>query len=233
MDEWIALKQALTAVDVVMRRWARELGVDGADLTVLLMLGKRKTRAVSDIAYFIGRHRQQVQRTMEGLARRGLVEAVVRDATRRTQAWSLTPEGQRLLERLQARTEVWRGLISSRVDLGELIRWLEWTVEAMVNQPSADGWGLTVPDVVRRDPRWDLTDEEVAAQARAKEEDARLEAMLDERLSWRGTQGTEVEVEAVTSAGETARPPSSGKRRYISDEEHERLCRQFHALWNS
>ncbi|MFZ5444350.1 MAG: hypothetical protein ACOZQL_30415 [Myxococcota bacterium] len=165
---------------------------------------------------------------MEGLARHGYVEPAVRDAARRTQAWSLTVSGQRLLERLRARTDAWRGLISSRVDLAELVRWLEWTVEAMVSQPSADGWGLAVSDEVRREPKWDLTDDELAEQARAKEEEARLVAMLEVRLSSRSAGES-----PPREPEEDVSRPSSGGRRYISDEEHEQLCRQFHALWNS
>lgn len=222
MNEWIALKQALTAVDVVMRQWARELGLDGAELMVVLLLGEKRARAAADLAYFSGRVRQSVQRTLEGLMRAGLVRPAARSHDR-VQAWELTEDGLEVLARLRARTEVWRELISSRVVLADLVQSLRWTVEAMVNRPSADGWGLLVPDVVRKDPEWDRSFSREEADGDPAE-DASVEPLDSTPLEPQVTELVSVSVEAPVRA--------RGNAPNISEAERDAIAKQFHEMWH-
>lgn len=156
MHTWSAIKQALTAMDAVVRRWGRELGVDGSELLIISLLLEKAPRSASDLAFYSGKPRQIAQRTLTQLEQRHLV-APARVAHGKVQAWTLTPTSRNLMERLTARLDAWEEIIGTRVDLPEVTSSLHRMVESLVNHPTPHGWstGLTVPHVSRKDPHWD------------------------------------------------------------------------------
>jgi len=77
MKSWLRAKQALTALDVVMRRWGRQLGLDEVELVLVMLLGEVRGRCGADLAELSGRSRQNVNRSLFALRERGLVEAKV------------------------------------------------------------------------------------------------------------------------------------------------------------
>lgn len=154
MSTWLAAKQALTAMDRVMRGWARDLGLDECGVMVLLLLRVRGPCPAWQLALLCGRVRQQVHRSLRMMERRGLVEGRDLSARGRVQQWALTERGRDLGEILEGAMAIWDRLLGSTVELPTVVRALERMVETMVNGPSADGWRLLVPDELRREPIW-------------------------------------------------------------------------------
>lgn len=156
MSMWVAVRQALAAMETVERAWGRELELNGCELMAMLLVARRPGCCTSHIAWFAGLRRQNAWRTMKGLERRGVVHAA-RRSVRGAEGWSLTHDGLLLARSLEARLHAWEEMISTRVDLPELVASLERAVESLVNRPSAEGWaaGLHVPHEVRWEPHWD------------------------------------------------------------------------------
>lgn len=148
---WLAVKQALTAMDLVMKQWAADLELDECGVMVLLLLGQRERCPACELALRSGRARQQVQRTLKNLQGRGVVAPVEVSSRGRVQAWSLTAAGRALLDCVERGARVWEEVLGSVVDLASMTADLERTAEVIVNRPGADGWrkGLLVPMELR------------------------------------------------------------------------------------
>lgn len=155
MSTWIAVKQALMVLDAVERTWGREVGLDGSQVTLFLLLSRLPGRSASDLALYTGRHRQHVWRSMTALKQRGLVHPS-RASERGTEAWSLAPAGVAIAQALERRLAAWEGLMGRHVDLDEVFRSLQRMVTTVVNRPSAKGWrrGLLAPEESWMDPDW-------------------------------------------------------------------------------
>jgi hypothetical protein len=152
----MAIRQALTAMDGVVRENARVVGLEGADVLMVLLLGQRESFAGSSLALFTGRTRQQVQRSLMVLRKKGLVRAC-RMPSGRAIAWALTDAGVTVKDRLEARFDAWEEILGGQADLPKVAEALECMVESLVNRPSSFGWrgGLQVPHVSRLNPAWD------------------------------------------------------------------------------
>ncbi len=161
MRSWVAVRQALSGMDIVMRAWARQLKLDGCEVMAVMLLAQRTGQSASEVALFSGRARQHAQRTLCELGRRGFVERLRVSPSGKVMAWSLTPAGEALARRLEVRLLAWEEILASRVDLPEVLASLERMTESLVNRPSADGWarGLMIPQEARRDSQWDLPGE--------------------------------------------------------------------------
>lgn len=154
MSSWLAMRQALTAMDLVIRGWARDLDLDECGVMILMLLGERKHDPACNLAYRSGRARQQVQRSLMMMQRRALVEPMVISARGRVQAWRLTERGLRMWELLERAMREWEAELEHRVDVAELTASLQRVVQVIVNRPGGDGWrrGLTVPLELRLEP---------------------------------------------------------------------------------
>ena len=152
----MAIRQALTAMDGVARENARVVGLQGADVLVVLLLGQRESFAASSLALHTGRTRQQVQRSLEALRKKGLVHTG-RLPSGRVAAWALTDAGVSVKDRLEARLGAYEEILGGHADLSRVAESLERMVESLVNRPSSSGWrrGLLVPHVARLNPSWD------------------------------------------------------------------------------
>lgn len=157
MKSWLRAKQALTALDVVMRRWGRQLGLDEVELVLVMLLGEVRGRCGADLAELSGRSRQNVNRSLFALRERGLVEAKV-DHRGRAQWWWLSASGLQTLAALEARMVDWETTFSDRVDLRELSLQLVLLVESLVRRGSSSGWAraLVRPASQRWDPKREL-----------------------------------------------------------------------------
>ncbi len=151
MRSWLAMKKALTAMDLVMRQWARVLGLDECGVMVLMLMGGGAQVAACDLAKECGRARQQVQRSLRLMQHRGWVEPAAMSAKGRVQAWALTGRGQLLWCCLDSATVLWSELFERHVELAQVTASLEQMVGTMVNRPCADGWGLLVPSALREE----------------------------------------------------------------------------------
>jgi DNA-binding MarR family transcriptional regulator len=180
MHTWLAIKQALTAMDAVVRLWARELGLEGSEILILSLLLEKSPTSASELALFSGKPRQIAQRTLTQLERRGLVTPARVSPDRKVQSWSLTPTARSVMERLSARLGAWEEIIGSKVDLPEVESSLRRMVESLVNQPTPNGWsnGLTVPHVSRKDPQWDQPTRETSLTDLEPDADAITRAWL-------------------------------------------------------
>lgn len=184
MSIWIAVKQALMVLDAVERTWGREVGLDGSQVMIFLLLSRMPGRSASDLAVSSGRQRQHVWRSMRALKKRGLVHAV-RASERGTEGWSLSPHGVTLARALELRLAAWEGLMGKFVDLDEVFRSLQHMVQTVVNRPSAKGWrrGLLQPEESWKDPEWDAHLESAAVapasgrKVRTAEDYARIDAV--------------------------------------------------------
>lgn len=159
MNTWISVRQALVALDITMRAWGRELGLDGSEVMVLLLIGQlnERRRSASEIAWLSGRSRQNVQRSLARLERRGIIlPAAV--SGRGTEAWSLTEVGIQLGARLHCRQVALESILDARFELADIALSLQLIVQTLVNRPTASGWarGLLIPHEARKDPEWDI-----------------------------------------------------------------------------
>lgn len=209
MSAWLAMKQALTAMDLVTRGWARDLDLDECGVMVLMLLGERGHDPACNLAYRSGRARQQVQRSLGMMRRRGLVTPLVVSARGRVQAWKLTERGLTMWGLLEQAMQAWDEDLERRVNVAELTAELQRVVSVIVNRPGGDGWrrGLLVPYELRR----------ASIRTRASME----EGLLDQ----------------TPPAAETSLPLEAGHHESISgnpnwtDAERESVARAWRALW--
>ena len=145
------MKQALTAIDRVTRQWARELRLDECALMVLMMLGSWPNSSAAELARKSGRTRQQVQRSLGAMVRRGMVVPTARTKKGRVQGWTLTEHGVAFFRSLERAVLTWEEVLGSRVDLPATVAALGRVVKTMLNRPRADGWGMIVPDELRKE----------------------------------------------------------------------------------
>jgi hypothetical protein len=96
----MAAKRTLTAMDLVTRSWARQLGLDECGVMVLILLGHRESLPACELAVQTGRARQQVQRSLQLMEKLSLVCPAELSRHGRTVAWMLTELG----------LEYWRAL---------------------------------------------------------------------------------------------------------------------------
>ena len=107
MNSWFVIKQALTAMDRVTRQWGRELRVDE-------MLGSWPTSSAAELARSCGRSRQQVQRSLGAMARRGMVQPTARTKKGRAKGWTLTEHGVAFSRALARAVAIWKEVLGSR-----------------------------------------------------------------------------------------------------------------------
>lgn len=143
----MAMWQALSAVDAVRRRWARELGVEAAELAVVMLLHGGEPLGPADVAWRSGRTRQQEFRTLRSLRARGLVTPARCAADGSVQTWELTREGLTLASRAEARAAAWSRLLSAQLDWATFVQLSRRVTNALVNCRSTSGWraGLAEP----------------------------------------------------------------------------------------
>ena len=156
MSAWVAVRQALVMLEGIETAWGRELGLDRAQLIIMLLVSRRPGRSSSDLAWLSGTQRQNVWRALKSLQKRELVHPT-RSSARGAEGWSLSEAGVELARRLEVRLAAWEAMLSDTVDLS-LVAWqLQRMVERLVNRPTSGRWrqGLIVPDEARADPDWD------------------------------------------------------------------------------
>ena len=154
MNVWIAMKGALTVMDLVTRGWARQLEIDECGVMVLMRLGFLESASAAKLALLCGRVRQQVQRSLGILAKAGLAEPCAVSDRGLASAWSLTEKGKRRWRSLSRAVRAWEEELERAIDVPQLTEALGRVVEMAVNRPSADGWrkGLIEPHELKKVP---------------------------------------------------------------------------------
>ena len=206
MSTWIAVRQALRVLDAIERSWGRDVGLDGSQVTIFLLLSRLPGCSASELAIYTGRQRQHVWRSMTALKERGLVHAS-RTSERGTEGWSLSPAGVTLAQALERRLAAWEGLMGRHVDLDQIFQLLQKMVTTVVNRPSSKGWrrGLLAPEESWMDPEWN----------------AHLHsAALPEAST---TAHCERHEPTTEQPGEDPKTPA----------DYERIDQHWHKLWNS
>ncbi len=142
----MAVLQALSAMDAVRRRWARELGIEAAELAVVMLLTGGEPLGPAEVAWRSGRSRQQELRTLRSLHDRGLVTAA-RLAGGKVQTWELSREGRELAARVERRAAAWSRMLSAQLDVQVLVQLSQRMTRVLLNRPSTRGWrtGLAEP----------------------------------------------------------------------------------------
>ena len=139
MEHFLRVFQALTAIEAMMKRVAREAGLKAHDAWVMLLCGTVAEPVTGAwLARQTGRSRQHVQRSVEELERRGLLVSLP-GPRGRTAGWELTPHGRRAAEILDALTASWMTGVTKRVDLEVLGDTLERMVQELIFK-RPDGW---------------------------------------------------------------------------------------------
>lgn len=220
MRTWMAMRQAMAALDLVMRVWARQLRLSAGELMVIMLLGDQPRRCCAELALLSGRRRQQTQRTLAALHRRGFVQPARTNKKGRVQAWELTAHGRTCLERLEARVRDWDDLLSRRLDLEHLTANLQRTVEVIVRYPTGgNGWeeALNWPlEPIDRDPAAVLDALRREANALvALDPPAPAEESHGEGAGARGVSELVSKVDANTT----------------EEDEWDAVGRAFHAMW--
>lgn len=139
MEHLIRVWQALTAIELMFKRVAREVGLAPLDTWVLLVASVA-AEPVSGawLARQTGRARQQVQRSLEALAVRNLVaRSVGGDAP--AVRWEVTVLGRRVVRLLDVTAQGWLLGATRRVDFEVLAQTLERLVNSIVNR-QPNGW---------------------------------------------------------------------------------------------
>ena len=173
MSIWLAAKQTVTAMDLVMRQWARALELDESGLIVLLLLGARSPQPAHELAFLCGRPRQQIHRSLRVMRRRGLVTPASFSSRGLVSSWDLTERGRALWSCLEPAMEEWDQMFDDRFEVSVLTEAFRRITELIVNRPFGNGWkrGLMVPDRLRR----------VSLESRAAVELALLEEKVELR----------------------------------------------------
>ncbi len=161
MNRLLAVKQALTVLDAVLRTCAHATGLEASEVVVLAMLAQKPGRSASEVALFSGHARQHAHRALKVLASRGLV-VPSRWSFGKVAGWTLSEAGREAWGRVARRLSAYDRLLEARVSLSEVVELLERMVEAVVNRPSPEGWrkGLVTLHESRKDPNWDRVDRE-------------------------------------------------------------------------
>lgn len=156
MNFWMAMKAALTVMDLVTREWARQLEVDECGVMVLMQLGYRQSSSAAKLGFFCGRVRQQVQRSLQLLRKAGLVEPATVSGTGCTTAWTLTQKGKTRARALERAVRAWEEELGRVIEVPQLTESLVRVAEAAVNRPGANGWrrGLLIPHELKKVPLW-------------------------------------------------------------------------------
>lgn len=92
----LVMRQLTSVLDHLLGHVTRRVQLSSDNLLVLAWMVQRPGIGARDMGYRLGRSRQSVQRTLERLEGRGLVErygSMIRD---RTAGWGLTESGQAL-----------------------------------------------------------------------------------------------------------------------------------------
>jgi hypothetical protein len=150
MHLFIEARQSLTAMDAVLGKLARAMGLTQQELwAFMLMVAANEPITASWLAVQSGRARQQLHRALQRLGTLGLAEGVGHGTN--LLRWSLTARGLEEGKRLRAVLVEWEKLIALRVDVPRLSVELQCMVAALVNQPRAGAWvnGVAVPYAVR------------------------------------------------------------------------------------
>ncbi|MFT3712184.1 MAG: MarR family winged helix-turn-helix transcriptional regulator [Archangium sp.] len=152
MRSWVAMQQALRAVDSVNRFWAKSLGLNPEDV-LLLMLLAREEHTLTSLGIATGRVRQQVHRSLFRLERRHVVEAASFARRGRVSHWRLTQYGGRMVRCLERRMELWERELEGRVNVETLVHEMRGVLQTLVNR-KLDGYfaGLYLPHEVGTDP---------------------------------------------------------------------------------
>lgn len=139
MEHFIRVWQALTAIELMFKRVARDVGLAPLD-TWVLIVASVAAEPVSGawLARQTGRARQQVQRSLEALARRKLVVRSI-GADAQAVGWELTDLGRRVVRLVDVTAQGWLLGTTRNVDLEALGATLERLVNSMVNLAS-NGW---------------------------------------------------------------------------------------------
>jgi DNA-binding MarR family transcriptional regulator len=149
----MAIRQSLTAMDAVVRLHGRELGLTETEVMIVMLLEALRSRTASELAISCGRPRQQVQRSIEALSRRDLVQAVKSPSGR--SEWALTEYGSELSQRMAVRLSTFEELAGGASVLEPVALALEGITNSLVNQRSGYGWRVQRPMASRLDPNWD------------------------------------------------------------------------------
>lgn len=139
MEHLIRIWQALTAIELMFKRVARDVELAPLD-TWVLVVAAVAGEPVSGawLARQTGRARQQVHRSLEALALRKLVaRSDVADA--QAVRWEVTPLGKRVVRLVDVIAQGWLLGATRRVDLEALGDTLERLVISIVNRDT-DGW---------------------------------------------------------------------------------------------
>jgi hypothetical protein len=169
ISTWVALIQALRAIEAVSHSWAQHLELEPGDILLILLLAEGEGTPTT-LGHRVGRWRQQVHRSLERLEQKGIVEAAQFSRRGKVLSWKLAPKGCLSLAGIRRRMEIWEGLLVGRVNTDVLTSELHATLRTLVNR-TMEGYfaGLYAPDELQRDPKLEFLKEKLALREAAPE----------------------------------------------------------------
>ncbi len=158
MQTMLVMRQLSSVLDRLLSEVTRSLGLPAEDVLVLGWLADRPGIPASQVAWKVGRSRQNLQRALERLEQRGFTQRYESCVRNRAAGWALTESGNALWADLlrqfdlQEQALLNRGLVSKGL-LDDLER---LTVELI--KPRRPTWGLGLLDLPQpeKTPDWDL-----------------------------------------------------------------------------
>lgn len=92
----------LVLLDEVLRDLGRT-ELSAARVSILRLLGRRKRQSVNDLSRFLGQTKASASQNVDGLVKSGYVRRTTDEVDRRCVWVSLTPQGERVLKKVEAR----------------------------------------------------------------------------------------------------------------------------------
>ena len=159
MQMVVVMRQLTAVLDELLVRETYKLGLTPEDALMLAWLAQDRGISPSLLAERLGRKRQSVQRALERLEERNLVERYESSIRKRTAGWALTERGE------EAWDELGRGfatqdceLAKNGVNLRQWVNGLEELLRAIHGITRTRKWPraeLVVPPEEPKIPEWD------------------------------------------------------------------------------
>lgn len=158
MQMVLVMRQLSGLLDAYLLRVTRRVRLTPQEALVLAWMEERPGISAAAIAECLGRYRQSVQRSLEGLEDRMLVERYASNLRDCTVGWGLTEEGRALFAELESSFRAQdQELLNRGVRLGDWVNGLHELLLATRKQSTLSPVGLVVPPPEENDPpEWDL-----------------------------------------------------------------------------
>lgn len=161
MRTMLVLRQLAAVLDQKLVAVTRGMKLTPHDVVVMAWLEQRPGISGSQLAYRVGRTRQNIQQSLERLERRGFTERYAGSYRGRSVGWGLTKRGSERWVQIVGCFRVQETMLEGCGVTEHLIRALEDLIKHMVRTPVPTTWGPGLIDIAQEPetPDWDVSGE--------------------------------------------------------------------------